>query len=602
MKLPIIGPLTHYFKVFYKYVGYRLILLILLVIFSGFVASFSLTAIVPLMKYSSGDFQSDDKVSVLFTKLFNLIGVEPSLIAVIVFIIVLFLTKAVVETFQAAIQTHIITQFSRDIRSDLVSHYRDVKYKYFLNTNIGHLVNVVSQESSRFVSALNKYVSFLANAITGIIYSLFSALINIKLSIFIVLLGVVAHAALLGVRRTITKLSGELTQANNQAESLSVQYIYNFKYLKATSQINVLLRKLISVFDDQRKIGFKSGMLTAISKHSVEFLSMCAIAGLFYYLFKVEKQPFGIIIVPLLFAHRIFGLFNTLQTDWQRLLNMSGSIAEVEKTKKVFVREKEEEDGLKINSLKKSINLSDIGFSFHDKPILKDINVEIRKNSCIGIAGGSGSGKTTFLDIVTGVLKPTSGTVYYDDLDYSKINKKELRKQFGYITQEPVIFNDTIANNVTMWQTNGVSEDSGKELERALHIANCDDFINDEDHTLDEIIGDKGVRLSGGQRQRICIARELFRDRDILIFDEATAALDNHSEKYVHESIQSLAGTKTMLIVAHRLSTLRFSDVIYVFDRGQIVEKGSWEELTGDTNSIFYDMINRQSKSDRISE
>ena len=596
MHIPVVGILLHYFKLFFNYVGYKIVALILLVIMSGVVSSFTLTAIIPLMKFAVSDFKGDDKVSRIFLFVFNSCGVHPSLLSIIVLIVWLSLIKALIEVVQSAIQMNIITSFSCDLKSNMVNKYRDVKDNYFLNTNIGHLVNVISVESSRFVSAFRKYISFLANIITSVVYGGFAAFINIKLSLAILVLGVITHFSLIRVRRIIVKLSSLLTDTNKKSESFSIQFVHNFKYLKATSQDNKLLKKLIEIFQEQKMISFKSAMLTAISKHSVEFCSMCLISLIFYYMLEIENQDFSIIIVPLVLAHRIFGSFNALQVDWQKFLNLSGSIFEVEKTNEIFLREKEPEGGKNVGHLCNEICFKGVQFSYSDKTILRDLDLTIKRNSCIGVAGKSGSGKTTFLDLVCGLLRPSIGNITYDSVDYSQLDIRKLRHNFGYITQEPIIFNDTIENNITLWHEKLRSNDIQERLRIATEISNCTDFINENDHSLDEVIGDKGVRLSGGQRQRICIAREIFRDRDILIFDEATAALDTKSERSVLNSIQSLTGKKTMIIVAHRLSTLKYCDVIYVFDKGRIVEKGSWDELIINKSSLFSKMIAHQSE------
>ena len=167
----------------------------------------------------------------------------------------------------------------------------------------------------------------------------------------------------------------------------------------------------------------------------------------------------------------------------------------------------------------------------------------------------------------------------------------------GYVTQEPVIFNDTIANNISFWECDSQEDICKRRIKDAVDLSSGERFINETEKGYDTIIGDKGVKLSGGQRQRIAIARELFKEPDIMIFDEATSSLDTESELLIQQSINSLKGERTVVIIAHRLSTLRNCDYIYVLEEGRIVEKGSFDELYEDTNSSFYRMCLAQNLS-----
>jgi subfamily B ATP-binding cassette protein MsbA len=192
------------------------------------------------------------------------------------------------------------------------------------------------------------------------------------------------------------------------------------------------------------------------------------------------------------------------------------------------------------------------------------------------------------------MLTPQSGKISIDGIDYSGLELSSLRKIIGYVTQDPVIFNDTIANNISFWECDSQDDNCKKRIKDAAVLASCDSFINDTEKGNDTVIGDKGVKLSGGQRQRIAIARELFKEPDIMIFDEATSALDTESEKLIQQSINSLKGERTIVIIAHRLSTVRNCDYIYVLKDGMVAEEGSFDELYGDKYSRFYSMCQAQ--------
>jgi subfamily B ATP-binding cassette protein MsbA len=220
--------------------------------------------------------------------------------------------------------------------------------------------------------------------------------------------------------------------------------------------------------------------------------------------------------------------------------------------------------------------------------------MNIPKNKSIGIVGESGAGKTTLFDIITGMLTLQTGKICVDGIDYSDLELSSLRRIIGYVTQEPIIFNDTIADNISFWECDSQEDICKKRIKNAAVLASCDGFIKETEKGYGTVIGDKGVKLSGGQRQRIAIARELFKEPEIMIFDEATSALDTESEQLIQQSIYSLKGERTIVIIAHRLSTVRNCDHIYVLKEGRIVEEGSFDELYGDGNSRFFSMCQKQ--------
>ncbi len=209
---------------------------------------------------------------------------------------------------------------------------------------------------------------------------------------------------------------------------------------------------------------------------------------------------------------------------------------------------------------------------------------------CIGLAGPSGSGKTTLVDIIVGLLEPGKGKVQIDGRDYSELNKENLRTHFGYVTQDPVIFNDSIKNNISFWDNDPHVDE---KIKNAMAFAGCLDFVSEFPEKEYAMVGDKGVKLSGGQRQRLSIAREIYSNPEIMVFDEATAALDTESEQIIQESIEKLQGKKTIIIIAHRLSTLKICDTIHVIDRGSVLEEGSWNELL-QRNGLFAEMCKKQ--------
>ena len=248
-----------------------------------------------------------------------------------------------------------------------------------------------------------------------------------------------------------------------------------------------------------------------------------------------------------------------------------------------------------IGKFEKQITLTNVTFNYDNS--LRGVNniyLDIPFKSSIAIVGESGSGKTTLVDLITLTHKQQKGDILIDGINSKEINHSSWKKQIGYVSQDNVIFDDTIANNISMWQENLNDKKTYDKLRDAAKKANILNFIESLEEGFNTVVGDRGILLSGGQKQRIFIARELFRNPNILILDEATSALDSESEKNIQESIESLKGKITVIIIAHRLSTIRKVDNIYLLDKGKIIEKGNYEKLKNDNNSKFSEIVELQ--------
>ncbi|MFL2996849.1 MAG: ABC transporter ATP-binding protein [Cytophagales bacterium] len=236
----------------------------------------------------------------------------------------------------------------------------------------------------------------------------------------------------------------------------------------------------------------------------------------------------------------------------------------------------EEDKGLeKITDIKNSISFNNVYFAYKNKNVLKDISFKIKKGDKIAIVGPSGSGKSTIIDLISKFYKVKSGDIKIDGKNINSYNTYDIRKLIGIVTQESLLFHDSIRNNIT-FGTNEIDED--KMIESA-RIANAFNFIDNLDYKFDTEIGERGLKLSGGQRQRICIARAIYKDPPILIFDEATSSLDSKSEISVQKAVEEVMKDRTSIIIAHRLSTIKNVDKIIVIEDGKIIEMGSHQEL-----------------------
>jgi subfamily B ATP-binding cassette protein MsbA len=261
------------------------------------------------------------------------------------------------------------------------------------------------------------------------------------------------------------------------------------------------------------------------------------------------------------------------------------------------VRRHQESSGDRVlDPLHEGITFENVSFSYDDEAAIRDVSLDIPANTTVALVGESGAGKSTLVDMLTLLLKPQSGTIRIDGVDGRDVDFASWRSQIGYVSQETVVFDDTIANNISLWQ--GDMEDDPDLRERVIDAAeraHAHHFIQDLPNGYQTVVGDRGVRLSGGQRQRLFVARELFKRPNLLILDEATSALDTESERYIQDSIDALKGEMTVVIIAHRLSTIKNVDHVYVLDDGRVIEDGSYHELRGHDQSRFRKMVEMQS-------
>lgn len=251
---------------------------------------------------------------------------------------------------------------------------------------------------------------------------------------------------------------------------------------------------------------------------------------------------------------------------------------------------REVEKPVHIDTFRQAIEYRNVGFSYNEsKQVLKDINLTIPKGKMIALVGQSGSGKSTFVDLLPRFYDVKQGEICVDGTDIRNFALFDLRELMGNVNQDPILFNDTIYNNIAF----GVENTTQEAVENAAQIANAHEFILQTEHGYQTVIGDRGSKLSGGQRQRLSIARAVLKNPPIMILDEATSALDTESEKLVQEALDNLMRNRTSIVVAHRLSTIRNADMICVFHEGKIVEKGNHEELLK-LNGIYTKLYSMQ--------
>jgi len=479
----------------------------------------------------------------------------------------------------------------------LLANYLSRPYVFFLNENSSTLSKNVLGEVKQLLSG---YITPLFNTATDLIVgiSLSAALITIDpvaALIVIVTIGGVYGIIYLFVKKSLIKLGNIRLQSNTERFKSTSEVLSGIKDVKLLGKERYFLSKYIKPSRKIAKANIKmrviaqvpNSILNAVMDGGVVLIVTFLIAFSFDF---VQYVPvFGVYFLA---ANRIkprfkdlFNSFSSMRANQPVVEMMMDHLSHVPE---VPLPEKKEK--VKPIPFKDTINFKDILFTYPgtEESVIKGLSFNIKKNTTIGIVGPTGCGKTTTVDIILGLLRPEKGELVVDGKNVNNSNMRSWQANLGYVPQVIYLTDDTITANIAFGvDINKIDMDA---VRKAAQIANLSGFIENElPDGYDTTVGERGVRLSGGQRQRLGIARALYTDPEVLVMDEATSALDGITENAVMEAIEKLTGSKTIIIIAHRLTTLIKADVIYMMEKGKIKAQGTYHELM-DNNEYFQKM------------
>jgi subfamily B ATP-binding cassette protein MsbA len=517
--------------------------------------------------------------------------------AILAAIGVAFFIKGLVAFAAGAYGGYLEVNLMTKLRVSLFDNYSRMDYLYYTRRDTGYFINLITVQLNSFYWALRFFMIAFSGMIASIIYLLLALTVAWAFGLMALMVGFMLLPGLKRLSEHVTRLSRDSAREDTHFTKLLIQTLQGFKYLTTTGQTGQLRKGVISSV--QRLSGYEIRQVLASSLTSScrEPVSVLCIIVIVMIQITILNQPLAPIMVSILLFHRGLLAVISIQESWQATLREIGAVELVRDEFAHQIANREADGKKELGPLAHGIEFRDVCYAYNSGTgdVLSHVSFLIPAKSTVALVGDSGAGKTTLVDMISLLLKPRSGEVLIDSVPSPDIKLASWRRQIGYVPQETVVFDDTLANNICLWSGDSATDLRVLEKVRAAaRSAHISDFIESLPESYQTRAGDRGIRLSGGQRQRLGIARELFKKPSLLILDEATSALDSESENYIRQSIELAKGQMTVVIIAHRLSTIRSVDHVFVFDKGHLVEQGPYWALRNRQNSRFQGMADLQ--------
>ena len=584
---------VNFSKIFYRaYWGYKkqIVALTLLGFLSSLLEGIGINVAIPIFSFISGTGnKASDPISRIIKKSFDFFQVNYSLKYLFIFVCGLLIFRVLILLLSNYIKIKIAAVYEEKTRGELFKLTAEATWQYLLKQKLGYLETILVTNVTHG-GLLLQYISASLIIIVSLVIFL---LVAINISWFITLITAVLGGLIFFVFKPflyrIRALSREREKINRQIAHHINENILGMKTIKAMSASGKIIDKAKEYFRSLRELIIKTSFLSILTDALIQPIGLIFVFIVFAISYKTNTFNFAALAAIIYLVQRIFAYTQQLQSNVYSMTVSSSYISKMLEYKDEVIKNKELDNGVDSFKFNNFLEFKDVGFYYNNaKQILTKVNFIIKKGEMIGLIGPSGAGKTTIVDIILRLFNPTKGEILLDGNNINSININEWRKNIGYVSQDIFLKNDTIANNIKFYN----DSISDREMKEAAKMANIYDFIQSCPDKFATVIGERGLLLSTGQRQRIVIARILARRPKILILDEATSALDNESEVQIQEVIENLKNKVTVLLIAHRLSTVMNCNKLLVLQDGEIKEQGSPKELLADENSYYYKVSN----------
>lgn len=517
-----------------------------------------------------------------FAEAFHAETKERTLLNICLFLIGAFAVKNLFVYMNGQLLYRIQTKTAKQLRDDVFNNIIEMHLDYFNKNRVGNLMNLVYNDVQTVNESVSStFVNFLQNPFAVVVYACVLLVLSWKLTLFATVTSLLIFFVISIIGKQVKGLAATFRTKMGDMNSVLQEKFSGIKVIKSSAFENVELQRFQSFTRDFRKLDIRIARLRNIISPVNETLLVAAIALVLWFgglqVFEGRMTSSELI----LFAFTLYSTMGPIKKFGDISSQMAVGKASAERLFELLDTVPDISNGSRsITGFSHEIRFEDVSFKYSkeaDAPnVLDHVSFELKKGEMVALVGQSGSGKSTTVDLLLRFYDVDSGRITIDGIDIREYDFKQLRRMIGVVSQEVILFNDTIKENIAYGIHGEISQE---KVIMAAKMANAHQFIEEKPEQYDTLIGDRGVQLSGGQRQRLAIARAMVKNPELLVFDEATSALDNESEKVVQEAIDHALENRTALVVAHRLSTVRNADRIIVMERGRAVESGSHEEL-----------------------
>jgi subfamily B ATP-binding cassette protein MsbA len=475
------------------------------------------------------------------------------------------------------------------LRNDIVLHIREELFQkvvhlpigFFTNERKGDILSRMTNDVNAIeISIISMMELLFSTPLTVIFYFAILLIISAKLFLFLLILLPIAGLLIGRVSKSLKKSTVSTQEKLANILSIIEETLGGLRIVKAfraeENRQNTFNQENQHLFNLNNSIARKRELASPMSEF-LGILILCIIiwfGGNMALQTPAEIEP-GLFIM---FISLFYFLINPLKALSQLFYNLHQGSASIERIQKILQAENtvvDQPNAQPIQALQSSIEFKNVSFSYAGNKVLNNINLKIMRGQTIAIVGASGAGKSTLVDLIPRFHDVTEGELLIDGINIKNYKIDDVRRLMGIVSQEPILFNDSISNNISL---GGDATDS-TSIKHAAEVANAKDFILQKEGQYDSLVGDRGTKLSGGEKQRITIARAIFKNPPVLILDEATSSLDTVSERQVQDAINNLMQNRTSIVIAHRLSTVQNADEIIVLEKGEIKERGTHAEL-----------------------
>jgi ABC-type multidrug transport system fused ATPase/permease subunit len=549
----------------------------------------ALTALMPIFDVYSGGSQQ-----ALFAQL-RQYGLSPDrgqlLILCLAAFVLLALLAAVTRGASEILGLWVKARVETTMRQHMTDALLNTTWSHFVRLRQGDIAKAMVLEGMQVGTGAMSLVLAAGSLLAAFCYLAFSFAVAADLTLMALAFGAVGGLLYLAAVRGVRHHADRLSQMVGDIGDKSTELFGNLKYFRATGQEQELRHRSSELFETYGDAYLRSQSFNPGLRAIIEILAALFVAGFLYYHLGYHQGSVAKVLIFLAVFYRMV----------PRILNAQGLLFQARTYCTWLDTYEARLHDVQLHQLpasgaiepvfEKEIRLEEVSFGYSEEPrhVLNSISLSIPKGACVALVGASGGGKTTLADLLTGMLRPTAGRVTVDGVNLNDLDTNAWRSGIGLVMQEPMVLHASVAANVAL----GERSVNREQVQKTLEMANAWDFVQQLPQGMDTVIAEKGARLSGGQRQRLSIARALYHAPRLLLLDEATSALDGEAEERVQEAIEHMKGSTTMVIVAHRLKTVKIADTIAVLSEGRLVEQGSWEELIA-KGGVFHQMARTQ--------